>query len=43
MIKEAILAAIKFCGGNVVKAANILKISQGTLYNKLKRWKNISM
>jgi two-component system repressor protein LuxO len=41
--KEVILAAIKFCGGNVVKAANILKMSQGTLYNKLRRWKDKAM
>jgi two-component system repressor protein LuxO len=37
--KEIILAAIKFCGSNVVKAAEILKVSHGTLYNKIKHWK----
>jgi DNA-binding NtrC family response regulator len=41
--KEVILAAIKFCGGNVVKAAEILKMSQGTVYNKLRRWKDNAM
>ena len=38
--KEVIVAALKFCEGHVVKAANLLKISQGTLYNKLRRWEN---
>ena len=38
--KEAILKTIEYCDGNVVKAAKLLKISHGTLYNKLKRWKN---
>lgn len=41
--KEVIFAAIKFCGGNIVKAANILKMSQGTVYNKLRRWKDKAM
>jgi two-component system repressor protein LuxO len=38
--KEAILKTIEYCDGNVCKAASFLKISHGTLYNKLKRWKN---
>ncbi len=40
--KEVILAAIEFCGDNMVKAAKVLDISHGTLYNKVKRWKNES-
>jgi two-component system repressor protein LuxO len=38
--KEAILKPIEYCDGNVVKAASVLKISHGTIYNKLKGWKN---
>ena len=38
--KEAILKTIEYCDGNIVKAASVLKISHGTIYNKLKGWKN---
>jgi two-component system repressor protein LuxO len=38
--KEAILKTIEYCDGNVCKAASVLKISHGTIYNKLKGWKN---
>jgi len=40
--KEVILKTIEYCDGNVCKAANVLKISHGTIYNKLKGWKNDS-
>jgi len=36
--KEVSFAVLYFCEGNVVKAAKLLEISHGTLYNKLKRW-----
>jgi two-component system repressor protein LuxO len=38
--KEAILKTIEYCDGNVCLAASVLKISHGTIYNKLKGWKN---
>jgi two-component system repressor protein LuxO len=38
--KETILKTIEDCNGNVCKAARVLKISHGTIYNKLKGWKN---
>ncbi|MDM8567250.1 sigma 54-interacting transcriptional regulator [Candidatus Halobeggiatoa sp. HSG11] len=37
--KQVITKCIDHCDGDIVKAANILKVSHGTLYNKLKRWK----
>lgn len=40
---DVIRAVLDVCEGNVVKAAKILKISHGTLYNKIKRWKNSSL
>jgi DNA-binding NtrC family response regulator len=36
---DIIRAAIDFCQGSVIKAAKMLKVSHGTLYNKIKRWK----
>ncbi len=41
--KDVVLAAIEFCGGNKTKATEVLKISHGTLYNKLKRWKKMNL
>jgi len=38
--KETILKTIEDCNSNVCKAARVLKISHGTIYNKLKGWKN---
>jgi two-component system repressor protein LuxO len=35
--KDVIKAALTFCQGHVVNAANLLKISHGTLYNKIKK------
>jgi DNA-binding NtrC family response regulator len=37
MEQDAIQRALKQCGGNVVKAAKMLGISQATLYRRLKR------
>ena len=39
--REVILKVLESCGGNRIKAANILKISRSTLYNKLRTIKNI--
>lgn len=39
--REVILKALESCGGNRIKAANMLKISRATLYNKLRTIKNI--
>ena len=36
--KETILEAIKFCHGNVMQAAKLLKISQATIYRRLQKW-----
>ncbi|MDM8564230.1 sigma-54 dependent transcriptional regulator [Candidatus Halobeggiatoa sp. HSG11] len=36
--KEAILEAIKFCHGNVVLAARLLKVSKATIYRRLNKW-----
>ncbi len=36
--KEVILKAIEYCDGNVVKAADLLKISKTTLYRKQQKW-----
>jgi transcriptional regulator of acetoin/glycerol metabolism len=35
--KKSLLKAIEHCGGNVCKAARVLKISHGTIYNNVKR------
>ena len=37
--KEAIEEAIKFCDGNVVQAAKLLKLSKSSIYHKLQLWK----
>ncbi len=37
--KEVIIKAIDHCGGNVVEAAKLLKISKTTLYRKRQKWK----
>ena len=37
--RETILDAIKYCHGNVVKAAESLQISKSYIYKKLKQWK----
>ena len=39
--REVILKVLESCGGNRIKAANMLKISRATLYNKLRTIKNI--
>ena len=36
--KEAILEAVNFCHGNVVLAAELLKVSKATLYRRLRKW-----
>ena len=36
--KETIQEAIKFCHGNVMQAAKLLKISQATIYRRLQKW-----
>ncbi|MGF1706362.1 sigma-54-dependent transcriptional regulator [Enterovibrio baiacu] len=36
--REAIQQAIEFCGGNVLKAAVLLKVSPSTLYRKKQAW-----
>jgi two-component system repressor protein LuxO len=37
--KEAILAAIEACDGNIVKAAAALDVSVSTIYRKKQDWK----
>ena len=36
--RQAIQRALKVAGGNVSRAARLLKISRNTLYNKLKKY-----
>ncbi|MCB2305569.1 sigma-54-dependent Fis family transcriptional regulator [Clostridium estertheticum] len=36
--KESITKALKFCQGNLVKAAKMLKISRSTMYRKIKKY-----
>jgi len=36
--KESIIKALKFCHGNLVKAAQMLKISRSSMYRKIKKY-----
>jgi PAS domain S-box-containing protein len=36
--KDSIINALKFCQGNLVKAAQMLKISRSTMYRKIKKY-----
>lgn len=38
--KTVILKTIEYCEGNVTRAAQLLKISKATIFNKLKHYKN---
>ena len=36
--RREVVRAIRLCGGDVIRAANALRIGKTTIYNKLKLW-----